>query len=182
MASSIELSNNILCLGLFLLPAILFCFEGLCCFAQLMFFSEELSFTPAAEIQNKASKKLSSFLPNFLPLFSFSLQESSFMPRQQNYSLFHVIDSNEPFFFQCHFSLSLNPFFLLGQYSPLSLLSICLALRLAHRSCLLFTYEVSPVPAQVLLSSSATSSHKMLGLTGWPGKKTVRYITFQVQF
>lgn len=125
-----------------------------------MFSSEELSFTPVPEIQNKANKKLSWFLHIFLPLFSFSLQESSSMPRQQNYSLFHVMDPKKPFFFQHPFSLSLNPSLLLGQYSPLSYLSICSALKLAHKSCLLRTYAVSPAPAQVLLSSSAASSHK----------------------
>jgi len=125
-----------------------------------VFSSKELGFAPAAEIQNKANKNLSWFGHIFLPFFSFSFQEPSSVPGQQTYSLFHAMDLKQPFFFQHPFSLSLHPFFFLGQYSPLSLLSICSALRLAQESCLLLTYVVSPTPAQFLLSSSATSSHK----------------------
>lgn len=118
----------------------------------------------------------------FCHSFHFLLRVFS-TPRQQNYSPFHVMDPKKPFPSNMHpFSLSLNPFFLQGQYSPLSLLFICSAPRLAHKSCLLLTYPVSPISAQVPLSSSATSSQKLSQFTGWQGKETVRYISFKMQF
>lgn len=104
-------------------------------------------------------------------------------PRQQNYSPFHVMDPKKPFSSNMHpFSLSLNPFFLQGQYSALSLLFICSAPRLAHKSCLLLTYPVSPISAQVPLSSSATSSQKSLSLLVGKGRKLSDILALRCSF
>lgn len=134
-----------------------FLFQGLHYFAH---------FTSAAEIQNKTTTTKSCLVSVIFFFCCFFLNKPFSIPGQLSYSLFHIINSNKPFFFQHPFSL--NPFFLLGHYSPLTLLSVryLSARTLTHRSSplviLFLTLQHKPSSAQVLLLPP-----KHLSLTDW---------------
>lgn len=115
-------------------PAILFFFKDPCCFVHLMFSFKEPSFT---QLQKYKTRETKSYLGSFI-FFSAAL-------------LVNVMDPKKTFFFQHCFSLSLNPFFLLGQYSPLSLLSLCLVHTQVFPSahlCRISYSSTSPPPLQ----------------------------------